>query len=59
MQEPPPVKQVKPLPKPDDAPRKKEVAEGVLYVSSYLLMIYIYKGRVYVVMDICIVYKWQ
>jgi len=23
MQEPPPVKQVKPLPKPDDAPRKK------------------------------------
>ena len=23
MQEPPPVKQVKPLPRPDDAPRKK------------------------------------
>ena len=32
MQEPPPVKQVKPLPKPDDAPRKKR--GGRRYVGN-------------------------
>ena len=36
MQEPPPVKQVKPLPKPDDAPRKKRGGRRcVLLVNAY------------------------
>ena len=41
MQEPPPVKQVKPLPKPDDAPRKKR--DGRRYVAiEYSTMLYHY-----------------